>query len=244
MIKKFKVSILPISAILISALHLSIAFAKNSPSKYLFDIKTVEIDSSVAAPVIKSAYDSLQLDMMGLSKEAFIYAKEGFDKLIDEGKLLNDQIITIVDFSKPSKEKRLFIIDLKNYTILYNTLVAHGSNTGREWATNFSNNNSSHQSSPGFYITLDTYQGKNGYSLKLEGLEKGINDNALERGIVIHGANYVSKAMANSQGFIGRSWGCPAVPAELTTGIINTIKSGSCLFIYHPSYIAKSKILS
>ena len=137
----------------------------------------------------------------------------------------------------------MFIVDLKNYKILFNTLVAHGKNTGLEWAKSFSNQNSSFMSSPGFYVTKETYQGKNGYSLKLEGMERGINDKAYERGIVIHGASYVSDAFVNMRGYSGRSQGCPAVPVEVSRTIINTIKNGTCVFIYHPSYIDRSSIL-
>ncbi|MBL7749696.1 MAG: murein L,D-transpeptidase catalytic domain family protein, partial [Chitinophagaceae bacterium] len=137
----------------------------------------------------------------------------------------------------------LFVLDLKNYKILFNTLVAHGRNTGREWATSFSNQGESYKSSPGFYITRETYEGKNGYSLKLAGLERGINDNAYNRGIVIHGAEYVSNELANAQGYIGRSQGCPAVPPQVSKPIINTIKNGTCLFIYHPSYVSHSQVL-
>ena len=195
-------------------------------------------------PGLKSVYDSLHLNLKGLSQQAFDFAKQGLKKLIEEGKLLNDSIVSIVDFSKPSSEKRLFILDLKNYKVLFNTLVAHGRNSGREIATYFSNQNSSFMSSPGFYITKETYEGKNGYSLKLEGIERGINDNAFERGIVIHGADYVCDAYINSQGYIGRSQGCPAVPVEANRPIINTIKNGTCLFVYHPSYISRSSVLN
>jgi hypothetical protein len=162
---------------------------------------------------------------------------------MEEGKLLNDSIISIIDFSLPSNQKRLFILDLKHYKVLFNTLVAHGRNTGREWANSFSNQNSSFKSSPGFYITRETYEGKNGFSLKLEGVENGINDNAFERGIVIHGANYVCDDFVNAQGYIGRSQGCPAVPVQVSRPIINTIKNGTCLFVYHPSYINRSPLL-
>jgi hypothetical protein len=162
---------------------------------------------------------------------------------VEEGKLLNDSIISIIDFSQPSNKKRLFVLDLKNYKILFNTLVAHGRNTGREMASYFSNQNSSFMSSPGFYITRETYEGHNGYSLKLEGIERGINDNAYERGIVVHGAEYVSQDFVNAQGYIGRSQGCPAVPVQVSKPIINTIKDGTCLFIYHPSYVSRSEVL-
>jgi len=192
----------------------------------------------------RTVYDSLQLNLSGLSREAFNYAKKGFDKLVAEGRVLNQHIISIVDFSLPSNQKRLFVLDLENYRILFNTLVAHGRNTGREWATNFSNSPSSYKSSPGFYITAETYSGNHGYSLKLQGVERGINDNAYTRAIVLHGASYVSDAFANAQGYIGRSEGCPAVPEKMSTPIINAIKGGTCLFIYHPSYVNRSEVLN
>ncbi len=196
------------------------------------------------APSIKSVYDSLHLSLKGLSQQAFDFAKQGLQKLVEEGKLFNDSIISIVDFSLPSNQKRLFVLDIKNYKVLFNTLVAHGKNTGREVATSFSNQNESFKSSPGFYLTKETYEGKNGYSLKLHGLERGINDNAFERGIVMHGAGYVCDAYVNSQGYIGRSQGCPAVPVAVSRPIINTIKNGTCLFVYHPSYISRSSVLN
>ena len=248
--KKFKGFYLLISSIVIALLHLPFAFAKSATGAKLFyhppvdSFKKMNMASAPLVPAIQSVYDSLHLNLKGLSQQAFDYAKKGLNKLIAEGKLLNDSIISIIDFSEPSNKKRLFILDLKNYTILFNTLVAHGRNTGREWATSFSNQNSSNMSSPGFYITRETYEGRNGYSLKLEGLESGINDNAYERGIVLHGAAYVCDDMVNTQGFIGRSWGCPAVPVQASTPIINTIKNGTCLFVYHPSYISNSSVLN
>ncbi len=135
-------------------------------------------------------------------------------------------------------------MDLKNFHLLFTSIVAHGRNTGREFATQFSNQMSSFKSSPGFYKTAEMYNGKNGLSLKLEGLENGINNNAYIRGIVMHGASYVSESFINSQGYIGRSQGCPAVPQSLSKPIINTIKNGTCLFVFHPSYIQQSAILN
>ena len=240
--KKFKGFYLLVSSIVIGLLHMPFAFAKSATGNRLFyhppadSTKKNIVSSTPFVPVLKSVYDSLHLSMKGLSQQAFDYAKRGLDKLMQEGKLLNGSIISIIDFSKPSSKKRLFIIDLKNYKVLFNTLVAHGKNTGLEWATSFSNQTSSFKSSPGFYITKETYEGKNGYSLKLEGMDSGINDNAYERGIVIHGADYVSDAFVNAQGRIGRSQGCPAVPVQVSRPIINTIKNGTCVFIYHPSY--------
>jgi hypothetical protein len=190
-------------------------------------------------------YDSLGLGKLGLSRAAFDYALKGFNYLIAKGKVANDAIISIADFSVASSKKRLFILDLKNYKILFNTYVAHGKNSGNEFASNFSNAPESLQSSPGFFITKDTYNGAHGLSLRLEGEEQGINDNALSRGIVMHAAEYVNESLAKGRGFIGRSWGCPAVPPELHLAIINKIKNGSCLFLYTPDkkYISSSRIL-
>jgi hypothetical protein len=164
----------------------------------------------------------------------------------ESGELANEKIITIVDFSKPSSEKRMFIIDLENYKVLFNTYVAHGMQSGKEFANQFSNRPSSNKSSLGFYETLGTYMGGNGYSLRLQGVERGINDNANRRDIVIHGADYVDERLIHSQGYIGRSWGCPAVPRQLHKSIINKIKDGTCLFIFSPEkkYLASSKILN
>jgi len=248
--KRFKSFYLLVSSIVIGLLHLPFAFAKSATGAKFFYHPPADSSSknnpasAPLVPVIKSVYDSLQLNLKGLSQQAFDYAKKGFTILIDEGKFLNDSIISIIDFSQSSSMKRLFIIDLKHYKILFNTLVAHGKNTGREWATSFSNQISSNQSSPGFYITKETYQGKHGLTLKLDGLERGINDNAYERAIVLHGASYVSEDIVKAQGYIGRSWGCPAVPEQVSTPIINTIKNGTCLFIYHPAYIDRSVVLN
>lgn len=194
----------------------------------------------------KNYYTLWKLDSSGLSEEAFRFAMKGYDYLNAQNELGNKNIISIVDFSKPSTQKRLYVVDINNGKILYNTLVAHGHNSGIEYATDFSNQPESHQSSLGFYITLGTYIGGNGYSLKLKGCEKGINDKALERDIVIHGAEYVSNEFIHNRGFLGRSYGCPSIPEEVHKKIIDVIKNGTCLFVYHPSkkYVAQSKILN
>lgn len=247
---KFRRIYLFISSIVVSVIHLSFGFAKNTGhiARHLF----VPGDSTVASsshslfytPELKSVYDSLHLNLQGLSREAFDYAKKGLERLAAQGRVMNQSIISIVDFSLPSTEKRLFVIDLDHYRVLFNTLVAHGRNSGKETAYAFSNQQSSYKSSPGFYTTAETYMGKNGYSLRLEGLENGINDHAMERGIVIHGAGYVNEGLANAQGYIGRSQGCPAVPTQQATPIINQIKNGTLLFIYHPAYIQRSILLN
>ena len=191
-------------------------------------------------------YKLWNLDKIGLSQNAFELAMKGFNYLSIKKQVTKKNIVSIVDFSKPSTEKRLYVIDVNTGEILFRTWVAHGQNSGERYANKFSNSLESHQSSLGFFITMDTYIGGHGYSLRLKGCEKGINDKAYERDIVIHGADYVSREFINSRGVLGRSYGCPAVPAELSQQIINTIKNGSCLFLYHPTkkYYRRSKILN
>lgn len=233
--------------IFVSIAHLSFALAKTISGKNAFDKTTItEVDDSLSLTnSFQSVYDSLHLDMMGLSRKAYEYAQKGFEKLVKQNKVTNTSIIAIADFSQPSSNNRLYIFDIKNYKLLFNTLVAHGKNSGKEIASVFSNKPSSFKSSPGFYITGDTYIGSNGYSLKLQGMEKGINDNALRRAIVLHGADYVDPSYIDEQGYIGRSLGCPAVPKEEAEDIINTIKNGTCLFVYAPAsqYISRSALL-
>lgn len=185
-------------------------------------------------------YDSLHLEDLGLSKMVFRMAVKGMEKLVRSGKV-KENVISIVDFSQPSTNKRLYVIDLDNYELLYNTWVAHGMRSGKTMAQLFSNKPSSNKSSLGFYITGEAYQGSNGYSLKLQGVEKGINDLAYRRAIVIHGADYVSEQFIASQGYIGRSKGCPAVPLDVCQPMIDQIKGGTCLFIYHPTSTYRSR---
>lgn len=181
-----------------------------------------------------------------LNAEVFYKAYLGFQNLKKAGKLDHDSyLLTVCDFSLSSTEKRLWVIDLNQKKILFNSLVAHGKNTGAEYAQKFSNTESSYQSSLGFYITESTYQGSNGFSLKLLGMDSGYNDAALRRAIVMHGADYVSEDFIKTQKRIGRSWGCPAIPRALAEPIINTIKEKSCLFIYYPDpqYLSSSEWL-
>ncbi|WP_332025704.1 murein L,D-transpeptidase catalytic domain family protein [Kaistella sp.] len=181
-----------------------------------------------------------------LNPDVFSKAYLGFNNLKKAGKLPEDShLLTVCDFSLSSTQKRLWVIDLEEKKVLFNSLVAHGKNTGEEFAAKFSNTESSYQSSLGFYITENTYNGSNGYSLKLLGLDPGYNDAALQRAIVMHGADYVSENFIKSQNRIGRSWGCPAVPRALAEPIINTIKGQNCLFIYYPDerYLSKTEWL-
>ena len=209
---------------------------------------TVTTDSTITgkpATAFRSVYDSLQLGTSGLSREAYEYMVQGVAELRARGELVNDSIVTICDFSRPSSEKRMYVIDLNNYRVLFNTWVAHGRNSGKEIAQSFSNTLSSYKSSLGFYRTGDTYMGGNGLSLRLHGLERGINDKALARAIVLHGADYVSPSFLQANGFMGRSYGCPAVSNREVRPIIDAIKGGSCLFIYSPdrNYLSHSSLL-
>ena len=190
-------------------------------------------------------YEQMNLESLGLSREAFNYGLQGYMDLVNSGDVKNDHILSIVDFSLPSSKKRLFVIDLLTGKLLFNTFVSHGRNSGQEMATEFSNDPNSFKSSLGFFVTGNTYKGEHGYSLQLDGKEKGINDNALERRIVMHAADYVNEQVVKAKGFLGRSLGCPAVPTALHKAIINTIKGGTCLFLYSPDqyYITHSKMI-
>lgn len=173
--------------------------------------------------------------------KAFRQAMAGYRKI--EGR--KRDVLTLIDFSRPSTEERLFVFDLKRRKLLFSSVVAHGRNSGGNYATSFSNEYGSYKSSLGFYLTGETYQGKNGYSLTLDGLEKGINDRARERAIVVHGAAYADPSVAARGGRLGRSFGCPAVPQKLSRSLIDAIKGGSVMYIYAPvpEYMAHSPLL-
>jgi len=153
---------------------------------------------------------------------------------IDRGDVVNPRTLTIIDFSKPSTTQRLWVYDLRTRALLYRELVAHGRGNGTTYATRFSNESESNKSSLGLFVTAEPYIGKNGYSLRLDGLEPGINDRARQRAIVIHGAPYVNATAAKAQGFLGRSWGCPALRPAITRELIDAIKDGNLLFAYYP----------
>jgi hypothetical protein len=198
------------------------------------------------AEEMNTLYCEINLQEVGLTKKAFEYAFKGYKYLMAHHALNRSNILSICDFSQSSRNKRLYVLDLGQKTVLINTYVAHGHNSGSEFARSFSNNPSSHKSSLGFYITEQTYFGDHGYSLKIKGIEKGFNDKADGRNIVVHGSEYVGEDFLRWNSCSGRSYGCPAVPAQETEQIIEAIKDGSCLFIYHPTkkYITRSKILN
>lgn len=193
---------------------------------------------------INATYTAIGLTRAGLSMDVFKKALTGYFNLKDSGKLSTTKnILSIVDFTRSSKTKRLWVIDLAAQKLLFNTFVAHGKGSGNDLATSFSNLTNSYQSSLGFYITNEIYFGKHGLSLRMDGMDEGYNTNARERAIVVHGADYVSQNAINQWGRLGRSQGCPALPSELTKPIIETIKDKTLLFIngsedkYSSSYL-------
>lgn len=143
-------------------------------------------------------------------------------------------VLTLIDYRLPSDERRLWVMDLDAGRVLFHELVAHGQNTGKARARAFSNRMGSHQSSLGTFLTGDTYVGRHGYSLRLQGMDPGINDRAMERAIVMHGAYYVSDDFVARYGRLGRSWGCPALPMDVAAPVIDSIKHGSVIFSYYP----------
>lgn len=186
----------------------------------------LEHAASIWQHLSKSYPDPPSLASMNLALQGYLAIKND----------LENPLLTVIDFTRPSTQKRLWIIDVEKQQILLQTLVAHGKNSGLLMAEHFSNRPESHQSSLGFFKTAETYQGKNGASLRLDGLEKGINDMARSRAIVIHGADYAREEVAKSMGRLGRSFGCPAVPTEISSKLIQLIKEGSLLFIYGKNY--------
>lgn len=193
---------------------------------------------------VANLYNELNLQAAGLSKQAFEYAAKGYNKLKAANRLGNERYLTIVDFSQSSRAKRFYLIDMISKKLVTNTFVAHGKNSGVDKATSFSNTPSSNKSSLGFYVTKGTYSGKHGTSLKLSGVEKGFNDNAEARAIVVHAADYVNAGRVNSA-YMGRSQGCPALPNDVSADVINKIKNGSAMFLYYPeqAYLNGSQMI-
>ena len=197
--------------------------------------------------IYNDVYAAVKLAETGLTRNIFDLAIKGLKKLDSNGKLQNPNIVTIADYSQSSNNKRLYVIDLKNKKLLFNTYVAHGRNTGDEYAKSFSNVEGSLKSSLGFYITEHPIIGSHtGFALLINGVEKGFNDNAIKRAIIIHGADYASENYIRKTGRLGRSWGCPALPTVLNKLIIESIKGGTCLFVYNPDkkYICSSSLLN
>jgi len=194
----------------------------------------------------KKIYTELELESENMDLKPFQQALKGYFHLKYTEQLENERFLTIVDFSKSCKERRLWVLDLFKKQVLFNDLVAHGKYTGQEYAKHFSNTYHSKKSSLGFFVTGSIYNGRHRLSLKLKGVEYGFNHNAFGRGIVIHGAHYVHEKYVAAGETIGRSFGCPAVSQEIVASLVDIIDRGSCLYLYYPSedYFNRSKILN
>jgi hypothetical protein len=244
-----KLPLKPLTFLLVIALCLLNYIAFASPVKATRTVSKAAAARAERRMILATAhsiYDDMSLEDSGLSRQAFEYAWTGFYKLRKKGLLRRSNILSICDFSQSSSNQRLYIIDVRNRRLLYHTFVAHGINSGREYANDFSNKMESGKSSLGFYITTNTYVGINGLSLRIQGMDKGFNDNAARRAVVIHGATYVSTRILHKYGVMGTTFGCPAIPDEMSTQIIPVVKNGSCWFIYYPSkkYLAQSAVLN
>lgn len=192
-------------------------------------------------------YSDLNLAELGLTNEVFQLGLTGYRKLEAAGQLEHPGILTIVDFSQSSRNKRMYVIDFTENKLLFNTLVAHGRNSGEEFAQNFSNELGTLKSSLGFYITENHIMGsKVGLSMIMRGVEKGFNDHAVNRQIIMHGAEYVTEDFIKKTGRLGRSFGCPSLPPDLIKPVIESIEKGTCLFIYNPdsNYLRNSALLN
>lgn len=195
---------------------------------------------------ISQLYCDIDLEAAGLGQEAFRNAMIGYYNLRASGKLGDRPLITIVDFTQSCNARRMYTINLAERTIEFQELVAHGEKSGDEFATNFSNHNNSHQSSLGFFVTGETYTGRRGFSLKLDGQEYGFNDNVRARGVVVHGAEYVDEHLIADSGRIGRSWGCLALDFDIYKHVIEEIKDRTCVFTWYPDkvYLKYTRMLN
>lgn len=189
--------------------------------------EATESSANFSEDVCRKVYDACGLAKK-LNYNVFRRAYLGMDAVCAP----RTDILTIIDYTKPGCDRRFYVIDLVNRKLLYMTLVAHGKNSGEQYCTRFSNRPRSLQSSPGFFLTAETYSGRHGYSLRLDGVEPGLNDLARSRAIVIHGAEYVAQHYVDDVGYIGRSFGCPALPLDQNQKIIDLIKGGSCIYIH------------
>lgn len=182
----------------------------------------------------------------GIDPALFALALDAASHAVRRGDANSPRTLTVIDFSRPSTQKRLWVFDLESRDLLFHEHVAHGRGSGANLATSFSNVPESNQSSLGLFRTAEAYIGKHGLSLRLDGLERGVNDRARERAIVIHGAEYVNAATAQAQGRLGRSLGCPAVRPEIARPLIEAVKNGGLLFAYYPerTWLSSSSYLN
>lgn len=201
---------------------------------------------AVAATPSDSIIPSLLQQAPGLRESVLKLALHAEKSAAARGLVKRKDLLTVIDYSLPSSQPRLFVFDLIRRKLLFRELVAHGKGSGGNDATYFSNDPGSLASSIGLFVTGDTYFGHNGYSLRLRGLEEGINDMASERAIVLHGAYYVSREAIRALGRLGRSWGCPAVRTEIAQKVIDTVRGGSAIFAYYPdkTWLSSSAFLT
>jgi hypothetical protein len=204
-----------------------------------FELRRVINESTVL-------YNRIGLEKEGLNETAFEYAWRGYHNLLKMGSIRRKSVLSIADFSQSSSEKRMYVIDLRHKKLLYRTYVAHGQNSGSVFADSFSNEAESFKSSLGFYVTKTTYLGRNGLSLRLNGVDNGYNDQALKRNIVLHGCSYVGDEYLQNFGALGTSLGCPALPVAISSRVIRAVKGGSVFFIYHPTreYLDHSTVIN
>jgi L,D-transpeptidase-like protein len=205
--------------------------------------RTAAHAAATAAAVGPSEWDAVR--PQGMDKEVFKLALHAANCAVQAGTIADPSTLTVIDYSRPSTSKRLWVLDLHSREVLYEELVAHGQGSGANVPTAFSNEAETHRSSIGLFETKDTYIGRNGYSLRLEGLDAGFNDRAFERAIVMHGAPYVSETVVKKQGRLGRSWGCPAVRESVARELIDHVKGAGLVFAYYPDpeWLSSSKFL-
>lgn len=208
------------------------------------EVKMAEVSMVVNEAIL--IYNDMDLERVGLEEKAFEYAWRGYHNLVKKGLIRKKNILSICDFSQSSSSKRMYVIDVRRKKLLYRTYVAHGQNSGAEYASSFSNEPESFKSSLGFYVTNRTYYGHNGLSLKMDGVDSGYNDLAGKRNIVLHGSSYVGLKYLHNYGALGTSLGCPALPNTISPRIIRAVKNGSCIFIYHPTkkYLEGSSVIN
>lgn len=202
--------------------------------------------SALLAEDLSFSAASFSDDAIGsIERSVFDLAIGAASCAVKSGAVGAPRTLTVIDYSQPSTAKRLWVYDLTTHELLYEELVAHGQGSGANLATKFSNDNDSHQTSLGLFVTDTTYVGRNGYSLRLDGLDRGVNDRARDRAIVMHGAPYVSDSFVKANGRLGRSWGCPAVSDLVARDLIDRVKGGGLVFAYYPDaeWLKTSKYL-
>lgn len=225
------------------------SFIKKFASVIFFFFLIANTVALPATPVLVRSSDPRFLPLLklapGLDPHALEAALIALKRLQSNGTKVRADVLTVIDYTKPSTERRLWVFDLAHLRVLFEELTAHGKNSGDNQAFRFSNAPDSLMTSLGAFLTGDTYIGKHGLSLRLQGLEKGINDNSMKREIVIHAAAYISDAIARKKGRIGRSWGCPAVRPEISRRLIEAVEGGTLVLAYYPdaSWLRNSKLI-